>query len=87
MKALVIAIILGGLGYYMFVFDSSSLEKKQKNVQNTQKIEGQKILEEMGVENKSYDGAITETYNTYKKGINDAKSAVRDIENRIQLNH
>ena len=79
MKYLLIAILFGGLGFYVFIYEPSNV--KDEKIQ--EKTELQKTSEELGIEEStSYKGAITETYNKYKKGIKDAKSAALNIESR-----
>lgn len=80
MKALLIAIILGGLGYYMFIYDENSFDNTSPTL--IEKTEDQKLRDEFGIEGKSYQGVITDTYNKYKKGINDAKNVVNAVEKR-----
>lgn len=76
MKKLFIAIILGALGYYMFIYDSHIPMQKGKDIQKT---EDQKLLDEYGIKNKSYTEAISETYNNSKKEINDFKNKAMSI--------
>lgn len=80
MKALLLAIILGALGYYIFIYDSS--EHTQSQFKNTTQTENQKIREEMGIEEKTYQGAMMETYQKYKSAVQGAKDAVSLTESR-----
>ena len=80
MKVLLLAIILGALGYYIFIYDSHN--HTQSQFENTSQTENQKIREEMGIEEKTYKGATTETYHKYKSAVQDAKDVVSRVESR-----
>lgn len=79
MKALIIAMVLGAVGYFVFIYEPTEPKiPSEQEAQTQSEIDQQ----ELNDESTSYQGAITETYNRYKTGINDAKSAVQKIEER-----
>ncbi len=82
MKYLIIAIIFGGLAYYLFVYDSSSQQSSQ--IRNEMTDEEQALREELGVEDTSYQGAITKTYESMKNAVQDAKDVVSATEKNYQ---
>lgn len=86
MKALFIAIILGAVGYYVFIYEPDVTPSIQPE-QNQEISERQKILEEEGIENKSYQGALTDTYDSIKTTIQSAKDSVAKVEERSQAEY
>jgi len=72
-------LILGGLGYYIFIYEPADPTELTKE---TQISEEQKLRDEYGVEEKTYQGALVETYNKAKDTINSAKESVSLIEKK-----
>lgn len=72
MKTLVIALVLGILGYFIFIHKPNDENSQIRDVEQT---ENQKLMEEIGVEETSYQGIITDTFNNYKSAVKDAVTA------------
>lgn len=72
MKTLVIALVLGILGYFIFIYKPNDENSQIRDVEQT---ENQKMMEEMGVEETSYRGIITDTFNNYKSAVKDVVTA------------
>ena len=80
MKTLMIAVILGALGYYVFIYNPTEVEV-DTDIRETINQE-EKTRDELGIENKTYQGAFTETYDKLKNSIDSAKDSVAKIEER-----
>jgi len=80
MKTLMIGVILGALGYYIFLYNPTE-NQMDTEVRKGVKQE-QDVRDELDIEEKTYEGAFTETYDNIKNTINSAKDSVSKIEER-----
>ncbi len=88
MKELVIAIVIGAVGYYVFFYEPTDTvtEQERTKIEQQQQYE-QGILDEVDVERKTYGGALTDTYDSIKSTIESAKDSVKKIEDKSQAEY
>ena len=80
MKKIIIFIILFALGYYIFFYEAKDTMAPGKTTD-----ENQEIRNEFDIEQKTYQGALTEVFDNAKNKIDGAKAAVAAIEKKSQL--
>jgi formylmethanofuran:tetrahydromethanopterin formyltransferase len=80
MKYFIIAIVFGILGYFIFFYEAEP--KKDGRRMNNIEMENQKIKDELGIENTSYQGAMMQVYDSINSTIQGAHDAADSIENK-----
>ncbi len=85
MRTLVIAIALGAIAYFIFIYEpKGQIVPNQEIMQSEKQKLDAELEEEYGIGAKTYTGTIIETYDKYKNAILNAKDAVFKIEERNQ---